>query len=193
MDILSNLYCSLHLEHRVVKMSLDGSNTTVITIAGTGLFGSASNQLRNPRGIFVDLNLNLYVADSQNDRIQFFRRGQLYGITVAGNGIPNNLYLNFSTDVILDADGFLYIADNKNSRIIRSGQNGFECIAGCTGKSGTASNELSTAYAMRLDSRGNLYVVDENNGRIQKFSLATNSCGKLNRKLFQKLLLHKIT
>ena len=36
-------------------------------------------------GIFVDINLDLYVADYYNHRIQLFRLGELNGITVAGN------------------------------------------------------------------------------------------------------------
>jgi sugar lactone lactonase YvrE len=150
----------------------------VITEAGTGSWESQSNELSKPWGIFVDIDFNLYVADTGNNRIQRFQQGQLNGTTVAGNRIPNNLTLNHPTDVIVDADGFLYIADNDNHRIIRAGPNEFQCIAGCTGKNGSASNELKKAYALRFDSDGNLYVADEFNDRIQKFSLATNSCGK---------------
>jgi hypothetical protein len=177
-DIENNLYCSIQSEHRVVKISLDGTNKTVISVAETGSKGSDSNQLSGHWGIFVDIDLNLYVADGDNNRIQRFQPGQLNGTTVAGNNIPNNLTLNHPTDVILDADGLLYIADNNNHRIIRAGPNEFQCIVGCTGKSGSASNELNKSYALRFDSYGNLYVADEYNDRIQKFSLATNSCGK---------------
>ncbi len=179
-DIQNSLYCSIRGEYRVVKVSLDGINNTVITVAGTGSGGSGSNELSGNWGIFVDIDLSLYVADQGNDRIQRFQRGQLNGTTMAGNGIPNDLTLNRPTDVTLDADGFLYIADNENHRIIRAGSNKFHCIVGCTGKNGSASNQLYKPYTVRFDSYGNLYVADEYNHRIQKFSLATNSCGKCN-------------
>jgi hypothetical protein len=179
-DIENRLYCSIPGESRVVQISLDGINNTVITVAGTGSVGSGSNELSGNWGIYVDIDLNLYVADHGNNRIQRFQRGQLNGTTMAGNRIPNDLTLYRPTDVILDADGFLYIADNENHRIIRAGSNKFHCIVGCTGKNGSASNQLYKPYTVRFDSYGNLYVADEYNHRIQKFSLATNSCGKCN-------------
>jgi hypothetical protein len=58
-DIIDNLYCSMHNHHRVVRRSLTDSVMTPIIVAGTGIRGSAPNQLWNPLGIFVDVNLDL--------------------------------------------------------------------------------------------------------------------------------------
>ncbi len=60
------------------------------------------------------------------------------GETLAGNGAPENLTLNFPTDVVLDADGYLYIGDDHNGRIIRSGHGEWQCIIGCSGSKGSA-------------------------------------------------------
>jgi hypothetical protein len=177
-DVNNTLYCSLRLKNQVVKISLNKTSVTEITIAGTDLAGAASNQLSWPWGIFVDTDFDLYVADAGNHRIQLFRSGQLNGETVAGKGIPQNLTLNFPTHVVLDADGYLYISDAHNDRIIRSGHGEWQCIIGCSGNRGPASNQLHDAYSLRFDTRGNLYIADEFNNRIQKFTLATNSCGK---------------
>jgi sugar lactone lactonase YvrE len=151
-------------------------------VSGTSSPGSSSYELNHPYGIFVNNNFDLYVADTDNNRIQCFQSGEKNGTTVAGQGIPQNLQLNQPTNVVLDFDGYLFIADNENHRIIRSGFGKFECIIGCTGQSGAASNELNKPYAIRFDSYGNLYVADEFNHRIQKFTLVTNSCGKCNMK-----------
>jgi hypothetical protein len=180
-DINNTLYCSMKENNRVVKASLDGKNATEITVAGTGSSGSKSNELDMPWGIFVNTNFDLYVADPGNSRIQFFRPGELNGTTVAGNGIQKNLTLNFPTDVMLDADGYLYIADNHNGRVIRSKGVEFQCVIGCSGRRGSAPNELKDAYSIRFDSQSNLYVADEHSNRIQKFTLATSSCGKFDR------------
>ncbi len=179
-DINNTLYCSIHHESRIVSTSLNNSNNILINVTGTGFAGASSDQLDHPYGIFVNTNFDLYVADAGNSRIQLFRSGEKNGTTVAGNGIPPNLTLNWPTDVVLDADGYLFIADNGNHRIIRSGSDKFECIVGCTGQSGEASNELNKPYAIRFDSSGNLYVADER--RIQKFTIVTDFCGKCGRK-----------
>ncbi len=45
-------------------------------VGGIGSAGSTSNTLNNPRGIFVDTTLNLYVADCGNNRIPKFIKNQ---------------------------------------------------------------------------------------------------------------------
>lgn len=82
---------------------------------------------------------------------------------------------------MIDADGYLFIADSMNNRIVGSGPNGYQCIVGCSGMSGNASNQLDGPRNLAFDSNGNLFVVDTFNNRIQKFMLATNSCGKYGR------------
>jgi hypothetical protein len=165
--------------HEVVKIWLGDSTTTWTTVAGTGSYGSTASMLYYPQGIFIDINFDLYVADSNNNRIQLFQLGQSNALTVAGNGASGTITLNNPTGVVLDADKYLFIADRSNNRIVASGPNGFRCIVGCSGY-GSASNQLLNPYSMAFDSYGNIFVVDSSNSRIQKFVLATNSCGKYN-------------
>jgi glucose/arabinose dehydrogenase len=74
--------------------------------------------LNSPYGIFVDVNFDLYIADNKNNRIQLFKSGHLNGTTVAGdNTISSELWE--PSDIVLDADGYLFIADSGNNRIIR--------------------------------------------------------------------------
>ncbi|CAF4329789.1 unnamed protein product, partial [Adineta steineri] len=84
-DINDTLYCSIYNQHQVVKRSLSNSvmNSNLV-VAGTGIYGSASDQINSPLGIFVDVNLDLYVADCGNDRVQLFQSGESNGITVVG-------------------------------------------------------------------------------------------------------------
>ena len=138
--------------------------------------GSASNMLNSPWGIFVDINFNLYVADCYNHRIQFFRSGELKGTTLAGANASGTITLKYPSSVVLDADGYLFIVDSDNHRIVGSGPTGFRCVVGCSNTTGTASNQLYYPQTMAFDSYGNIYVIDEANSRIQKFTLSTNSC-----------------
>ena len=176
-DLNNTLYCSASDFHQVVVKSLDDISTTPRIIAGTGCPGSTSNMLVCPQGIFVDINFNLYVADGGNNRIQLFLPGQLNATTVVGIGAPGTITLAWPTDVILDADGYLFIVDRYNWRIVGSGPTGFRCVAGCSGTSGSASDKLYYPQTMAFDSHGNIFVVDSANNRVQKFLLNADSCG----------------
>ena len=177
-DLYGNLYCSISFSHRVVKKSVGVDANTSITIAGTGSAGAASTMLSTPYGIFVDIDLSLYVADYGNHRIQLFRPGNLNGTTVAGTGAPGTINLTYPVCVVLDGDGYLFITDRTNSRIVASGPNGFRCIAACTGIIGAAANQLQNPHGLSFDSHGNLFITDPGSNRIQKFTLARNACGE---------------
>ena len=177
-DIYNNIYCSMSYDNVVAVKSLNSSLNTSSTLIGTGCPGMLSTMLNNPGGIFVDINLNLYVADAGNNRIQMFPAGQLSGITKAGNGVSDPFTLNRPTAVILDADGYLFIVDTWNNRIIASSANGFRCLVGCSEIPSSGSDQLNQPVGISFDSHGNMFITDSQNDRIQKFLLATNSCGK---------------
>ncbi|CAF1114226.1 unnamed protein product [Adineta steineri] len=179
-DINNNLYCSLKNLHQVVKLLLNNGTTIPTIAAGNGSAGPLSNMLNSPQGIYVDSNLNLYIADSANNRIQFIQTGQLDGVTVVGNGSSANITLNYPTGIVLDANGYLFIVDSYNHRIIASSYYGFRCIVGCSG-GGSSASQLSFPQSMAFDSYGNIYITDRNNSRVQQFALQNNSCRKLSQ------------
>jgi hypothetical protein len=179
-DLNNALYCSMFVFDAVVKKSLSNATAASITIAGNGSYGSGPSMLTFPQGIFVDINFTLYVADSGNGRIQKLMSGQSNAVTVAGNGASGTIFLSFPSGVVLDADGYLFITDSNNHRIIGSGPDGFRCVVGCSGSSGSTADELHSPYMMSFDSDGNIFVTDTGNQRIQKFLLSTgDSCGML--------------
>jgi hypothetical protein len=177
-DINSDLYCSQYTRHQVLKKSLNDQNKAIVIAAGTGCNGSSSYMLSLPNGIFVTENLDLYVADWENNRVQLFRSGELNGTTVAGATVAGTITLYHPISIILDADGYLFILDGGNSRVVRSGLYGFRCLVGCSGSSGASSDQLFWPEAMSFDIDGNLFVTDTYNHRIQKFMLSNNNCGE---------------
>ena len=177
-DINNNLYCSQFDRAQVVRKSLNSLDNTLTIVAGTGCAESASNMLDRPYGIFVTTQLDLYVADYGNDRVQLFRSGEMNATTVAGNGSIGSVALCGPAGVVLDADGYLFIVDSLHNRVVGSGPGGFRCVVGCSGTRGPASNQLNNPRSLSFDRDGNIFVADTSNNRIQKFLLLHNSLGK---------------
>jgi DNA-binding beta-propeller fold protein YncE len=172
-DTSNTLYCSADEQHQVAAKSLQSNSSMWIVAAGTDCQGSLPNQLSHPRGLFVDTNFDLYVADCGNNRVQLFRSNNATGMTVAGSGASETITLSCPSAVILDADGYLYISDTTNHRVVASGPNGFRCLLACMG-AGSGPNQLYNPMGISFDSYGNLFVVDRENHRVQKFKLAVN-------------------
>ncbi|CAF1544441.1 unnamed protein product, partial [Adineta steineri] len=180
--ISDTLYCSMPDHHQVVKRSLNESVMTSNHVtAGTGIEGSASNQLASPSGIFIDVNLDLYVADCENHRVQLFHSGESNGITVAGYAsLYPTITLNCPTGIVLDAEKYLFIVDRNYHRIVGSSLDGFRCFVGCYGV-GSRSNQLRNPFSLSFDRSGNMFVTDSFNNRIQKFFLMKDSFGKFKK------------
>ncbi|CAF1456527.1 unnamed protein product, partial [Adineta steineri] len=179
-DIDNTLYCSIFAQQQVVKRSFnDPLMTSNRVAAGTGIKGYGLNELNGPVGIFVDINLDLYVTDCDNDRVQLFQSGESNGITVAGSGSRNpTITLDCPSGIILDAEKYLFIVDLLNNRIVGSSSNGFQCLVGCYGR-GSQSNQLTLPFSLSFDRSGNIYVADNDNFRIQKFQYIEESCHNL--------------
>ncbi|CAF3990423.1 unnamed protein product, partial [Adineta steineri] len=168
-----NAASSCDVVKRLLSDSLMTSNRVA---AGTGVTGHGLNQFHGPYGIFVDVNLDLYVADCENDRVQLFQSGKSNGITVAGRKSLNpTITLNCPYGIILDTDKYLFIVEKNNDRIVGSGLNGFRCLVGCYGW-GSQSNQLRYPFSFSFDHSGNMFVTDSRNGRIQKFQYLEESC-----------------
>jgi DNA-binding beta-propeller fold protein YncE len=92
-DLSGNLYIADQYNNRVRKVDSFG---TITTVAGDGTYiyssdgGQATNTGLRPRGVTVDSNGNLYIADSDHNRI---RKVDTNGIitTVAGTLTASSL------------------------------------------------------------------------------------------------------
>lgn len=167
-------YCSAGKVNKVINRSLRNPNSGWDTILD---INNQQAQVNHPYGLFIDHNLDLYVADAGNDRILLLANGKPDKISIIGANVTiNGTKLNFPTSVTLDAKKNLYIVDAKNHRIvfISSDLNVYRCLLACTGK-GSEANQLSYPISMSFDNAGNILVTDTLNHRVQKFFLIEDS------------------
>jgi trimeric autotransporter adhesin len=185
-DSKGNSYIADAGNHRIRKIS----NGVITTVAGNGTYGfsgdngpATSAQLYFPGGIAVDSASNLYIADSDNQRVRKVSNGVI--ATVAGNGTPGfggdngpaaSAQLNIPRGMVVDPMGNIYIADTGNNRIRMVSNGVITTVAGTgtpgfSGDNGPATSaQLNFPLSVALDSVGNLYIAEGNNHRIRKVS-----------------------
>ena len=184
-DAAGNLYVADNANNRIQKFAYDASDDSyavdAVTVAGGNGDGSAANQLADPSGIFVDAAGNLFVVDGDNNRVQKFAydaSGDTYaanGVTVAGgNGVGAGAnQLNDPFNLFIDAAGDLYVADTGNNRIQKFPVGSTSATAGITiaggNGAGSGADQLDNPSAVVLDAAGQVFVVDTDNNRVQKF------------------------
>jgi DNA-binding beta-propeller fold protein YncE len=81
-----------------------------------GVFGSGNSQFVDPKGIAVDGLGNVYVADTDNDRIQKFDNDGTFLLKWGGNGTMDGKFRGPGS-VAVDANGDVHVADTANGRI----------------------------------------------------------------------------
>ncbi|CAF1158749.1 unnamed protein product [Didymodactylos carnosus] len=167
-DREEQLYVADQLNNRILKFSRGSKFGTVVT---------EPNELNNPSEIYIDQCNTLYIVDAGNHRVRRYpQMNQVDGTTIMGvSGKPGNgsQHLNKPWSLTVDTYGNVFVSDEYNHRIqrwsVRDGT--IQTVAGVTGSIGSDSQRLHEPNGVGLDSKGNLYVVDQSNHRLQRFNL----------------------
>ncbi|CAF3397484.1 unnamed protein product, partial [Rotaria socialis] len=172
---LSNyLYVADYSNNRVQQFSAGSSYATTVAGQANGQWGTTSYYLNKVTYAITDSSANLYVSDSQNNRVQYFAYGTLTGVTVAGAGGSGSSMnqLNNPRGLALDSStNKLYIADTNNHRIMCYviGVSSGTVVAGGNGQ-GTLNTQLNTPMGLHLDAPSNsLYIANANSHNIIKW------------------------
>ena len=177
-DGAGNIYVSDMTNARVMKWAPGASAGTVVA-GGVGA-GNANNALDYPDGLFVDPSGSyIWIAERYNNRIS---RWSIPGATVivygGGMGSAANQFSN-PNGVFVDTanSNTLYVADSANHRIQKwlPNANTGVTVAGQTGVSGSAQNQLNYPVAVVVDSNGNMFISEANNYRISRWSVGASS------------------
>ena len=196
-DAAGNVYIADSLNNRVRIVFPNG---TINTFAGNGTVGypgavgdgGAANQaqLQLPSGVAVDTKGNVYIADTADNLIRLVTPDGLIN-SIAGDGYPafsgdtmaaNTAELNHPQDVAVDSKGNIYIADTVSAVIRKITTDGIiNTIAG-NGTLGTGgdgglatSAALISPYSVAVDSSGNVYIAQPEDGRIRKVNVSDSN------------------
>jgi autotransporter-associated beta strand protein len=177
-DSAGNMYIGDTYSNRVRKVTTGG---IISTIAGTGFPGfsgdggaATSAMLNEPMSVAVDTNGNVFVADSENNRVRKITPGGVIS-TYAGGGVSlgdggpatmAQLQLGFQNgSIALDRYNNLYIADAGNARVrkVTASTGIINTVAGngvnaYSGDGGPATSASVQPFQVSIGPDGSLYV-----------------------------------
>ncbi len=192
LDSSGNLYISDYFDNRIRMVSL--ATGTITTVAGNGNSGysgdngnALSAALNSPRGIAMDRQGNLYIADSGNYRVRKVDAQTRIITTVAGSGKlepttdsgPATQISMTPYGIAVDANANLWIADDGFQRIRRVDPSGALTTVAGTGVSGFSGDggsarqaRMAHPWSIAVDASGNVMFSDTDNDRVRRISPA---------------------
>ena len=134
-----------------------------------GRRGNGNGEFDAPRDVAVDAAGTIYVADTQNNRIQLFDANGAFLAKWESLGGQGRFSFPTAVAVSRTIGGrrFVYVADRNNQRIAQFTDAGEFVRA--WGGFGSLNGQFQHPSGVALDTAGNVYVADTLNHRIQKF------------------------
>ena len=162
--------------------------------SGNAAFGDGQGtaaSFNNPRGVAVDGDGYVYVADQSNHRICKITpegtvttlAGSRSGTFADGQGTAAHFYN--PSGVAVDGDGCVYVADLRNHRIRKIAPEGTVTTLAGSGSGTFADGQGIASHfynpcKLAVDAEGNVLVSDHSNGRIRSIAALlpppTRSC-----------------
>jgi hypothetical protein len=187
-DSAGNLYIGdlLHLRVRMVS----AATGIISTFAGGGTFGQpgdggpANAAYLEPSHLAVDAKNNLYILDTENNRLRIVDSNTGVISSIAGNGFygssgnggpATEAEISTAAGIALDSQGNIYLSSSPSqirkidaktgiiSGVVGTGYDGY----GGDGGSAEAAS-LDEQWGLTFDAAGNMYIADSGNYVVRK-------------------------
>lgn len=135
-----------------------------------GLKGNKAGEFNSPTGMSIDSYDNVYVADTNNKRIQILN---LQGIFYTS--IDDKIIFKNPVDVAVDSMRNIYVLDNN--KVFKFSPE--EKLILTFGSMGKETSQFKNPTSIAVDKKGYIYVADQGNFRIQVFDKEGNFVAQL--------------
>lgn len=130
--------------------------------------------LNTPFGIDVDVNGNVWVAESNGNFIAKYAPDGTLLLSIGTPGtqsIADENHFVYSLEVAVDSSGNPWVVDSGSNRVVKFDPLGnYLTDLGQPGQSGTGNYQFNHPTGIAFDSTGNIYISDTDNHRIQVFN-----------------------
>jgi len=182
-DAQGNVYVGDEGNYMIRKITPGGM---VSTLAGSGTPGSADGtgtaaSFNHPRGLAIDAQGDVYVADYYNNLIRKITAAGVVstfagnGTAGSANGVGTAASFNQPIGVATDIKGNIYVADGQNHLVRKITPAGVVSTFAGSGSNGAADGTGAAAsfglpVSVTTDVTGNVYVADMTNNAIRKIT-----------------------
>jgi sugar lactone lactonase YvrE len=167
------IYVADTYNHRI--MIFNNSGTSLLRWIGNKKTGTGTppppssgigqSEFNFPKGVAIDNEGKIYVADTGNSRVQIFNQDGSFIKEFGNQGTANGEFL-FPEGILVNK-GKIYVVDTGNHRVQI-----FDSLGNFISKFGSFGNrngEFNSPVSIAIDDYDYIYITDTNNNRIQVF------------------------
>ncbi len=129
--------------------------------------GSGNGQLAQPFDLAIDSEGAIWVADTENSRVEKFNEKGEYVAQFGKKGTGSGEFES-PEGIAIDSEGNIWVVDSGNNRVQKFNSKGE--FLGKFGEEGSGEGQFKSPSGIAFDSSDRPFIVDTGNDRVQKFN-----------------------
>ena len=169
-SVTQTIYASDSVLNKV--FAFDKSGQLLFEIGGDE---DSEARLKSPHGLAIDLEGNLYIADTGNSKIKIFNNAGNFLKTFKLKQKKGDSVLKKPWDLAFDSQGRLHIIDQGSAALITFAQNGELLFATMAKEPTNHSMGLNRPNDIHIDSKDRIIITDDLNHRFSVWQVLTKT------------------